>query len=111
MRLGKISEQLDRAAKIMQTRGWKQGGFDEGTNPDTCRVCVFSALAVAQGKHPKDWCDTEVSTRAGQFLSREFGVGVEYNDFGINRTIDADPSYTMINVVKAAAHLAREMGK
>lgn len=103
MRLGKISDQIERAVKIMKTRGWRRGGAELDDNPDTCTVCAFSALAVAQGKNHNYWYIAKDSP-AGKFLYSQMGISTMWNDMQYE-------GRSVIEALEAAAHLAREMGK
>lgn len=53
-------EILDKAADVIETRGWHQGGYTPDGTPGnpidlrTCPVCVLGAIKVAAGCGPED---------------------------------------------------------
>lgn len=118
----KTSQLLERAAQVLDERGWHRFGFTPdgvgGIYLDTCAVCVLGAINVAAG-NPPDWefhRGGPASDAAVRFAGRLGLEGVDRYD-----VVDLVGDYwndvvcidgeQAIETLRAAAQAEREAGR
>lgn len=118
---GLVSEILDKAADIIETRGWWQGTYMmPGGNPANCPVCLLGAINVATGLAPNiegAFREDGPASTAARALAEHMGLnnpngdglvdllGNEWNDR------EAESPEQVIAELRAAAQAEREAGR
>lgn len=89
---------LRKAADVIETRGWNQGGYMpsfSGVDPRTCPVCVLAAINVAAGREPYEDFTSGDSLLAALVLADFLGLGLgndveSHEEGGIENVVGND---------------------
>ena len=113
------SEILDKAADVIEQRGWWRGAYRQpGADVRTCPVCVLGALNVATGSAPDAESNFKVPcavSAAANALARHLGLGTDDelidalgNDWNDHTAESIDD---VVSDLRAAAASEREAGR
>lgn len=91
------AELLDKAAAVIEQRGWHQGGYMPSfsdADPLTCPVCVLAAINVAAGHDPDEGFEfADDRQDAAIALADYLGLGESLDNYeveGIENVIGND---------------------
>lgn len=110
------AEILNKAAEVIETRGWHQGGYmPYGDDTSTCPVCVLAAINIAAGHHPET--DFEIghptgdpARQAAEEFADHLGIGEQLQYYSVTEVIgeqwndhDASSAEQVIAELRATA--------
>lgn len=111
----KTSEILDKAADVIEERGWWRGSFAESSGRN-CKVCALGAMNVASGLAPDDALGPDVH-KAAMALADHVGLAHEASGLGATYAVgdhwndSRTSAEEVVRELRAAAASEREAGR